>query len=178
MEAQESSLKITDPLKNTLNDFLKFPLSEAIVGRRARRFCVGAEIPDGVLSYKSKHDPLPLSEIEQLLLLSYMVGVTGWHFAIMRHERYAPKLSNYSASPVGHTFPAAAGFITSELFYTDDNGTYIFPTRDFHPEIEIYDGKVNLEEFFSVHKKNKETFQINGFTFLGQNLTWKAIIRG
>jgi hypothetical protein len=67
MEAQESSLKITDPLKNTLNDFLKFPLSEAIVGRRARRFCVGAETPDGVLSYKSKHDPLPLSEIEQLL---------------------------------------------------------------------------------------------------------------
>jgi hypothetical protein len=145
MEAQESSLKINDPLKNTLNDFLKFPLSEAIAGRRSRRFCVGAEIPDGVLSFKSTHDPLPLSEIEQLLLLSYMGGVTGWHFAIMRHERYAPKLSNYSASPVGRTFPSAAGFITSELFFTDDNGTYIFPTRDFHPDIQIYDGKVNLE---------------------------------
>ena len=92
MEAQESSLKINDPLKSTLNDFLKFPLSEAIAGRRARRFCMGAEIPDGVLSFKSKHEPLPLSEIEQLLLLSYMGGVTGWHFAIMRHERYAPKL--------------------------------------------------------------------------------------
>jgi hypothetical protein len=71
----------------------------------------------------------------------------------MRHERYAPKLSNYSASPVGRTYPSAAGFITSELFYTDDNGTYIFPTRDFHPEIEISDGKVDLEEFLSVHKK-------------------------
>ena len=77
---------------------------------------MGAEIPDGVLAFKSKHDPLPLSEIEQLLLLSYMGGVTGWHFAIMRHERYAPKLSNYSASPMGRTFPSAAGFITSELF--------------------------------------------------------------
>lgn len=70
---------------------------------------MGAEIPDGVLAFKSKHDPLPLSEIEQLLLLSYMGGVTGWHFAIMRHERYAPR-----------TFPSAAGFITSELFFTDD----------------------------------------------------------
>ena len=114
---------------------------------------MGAEIPDGVLAFKSKHDPLPLSEIEQLLLLSYMGGVTGWHFAIMRHERYAPKLSNYSASPVGRTFPSAAGFITSELFFTDDKGTYIFPTRDFRPEIEIHDGKVDLEEFLSVHKK-------------------------
>jgi hypothetical protein len=144
LNVQECSLKINKDLKNTLNDFLKFPLSEAIAGRRARRFCLGAEIPDGVLSFKSKHDPLSLSEIEQLLLLSYMGGVTGWHFAIMRHERYAPKLSNYSASPVGRTYPSAAGFITSELFFTDDNGTYIFPTRDFHPQIEIHDGKVDL----------------------------------
>jgi hypothetical protein len=114
---------------------------------------MGAEIPDGVLAFKSKYDPLPLSEIEQLLLLTYMGGVTGWHFAIMRHERYAPKLSNYSASPVGRTFPSAVGFITSELFFTDDKGTYIFPTRDFHPEIEIHDGKVDLEEFLSMHRK-------------------------
>jgi hypothetical protein len=67
-------LEINESLRNALNDFLKFPLAEAIAGRRARRFCVGAEIPDGVLSFKSKHDPLPLGEIEQLLLLSYM----GW----------------------------------------------------------------------------------------------------
>jgi hypothetical protein len=77
MTSQESSLRINDALKSTLNDFLKFPLSEAIAGRRARRFCMGAEIPDGVLSFKSKHDPQPLNEIEQLLLLSYMGGVTG-----------------------------------------------------------------------------------------------------
>ena len=34
---------------------LKFPLMEAIAGRRSRRFCMGAEIPDGVLAFKSKH---------------------------------------------------------------------------------------------------------------------------
>ena len=140
-------------LNDTLNELLKFPLMEAIAGRRSRRFCMGAEIPDGVLAFKSKHKPLPLSEIEQLLVLTSMGGVTGWNFAIMRHEKYAPKLSNYCGSPVGRTFPSAAGFITSELFFTDDNGTYFFPTRDFHPEIEIKDGKVDLEEFLSVHKK-------------------------
>jgi hypothetical protein len=39
-----------------------------------------AEIPDGVLAFKSKYKPLPLSELEQLILLSVMGGVTGWHF--------------------------------------------------------------------------------------------------
>jgi hypothetical protein len=119
---EEKPLSINQDLKETLNDLLKFPLIEAMAGRRSRRFCMGAEIPDGVLAFKSKQKPMPLSEIEQLLVLSYMGGVTGWHFAIMRHARYAPKLSNYCGSPVGRTFPSSAGFITSELFYTDDNG--------------------------------------------------------
>lgn len=96
---------------------------------------------------------MPLSETERLLVLSTMGGVTGWHFAIMRHAKYAPKLSNYCGSPVGRTFPSSAGFITSELFYTDDTGTYFFPTRDFHPQMEIHDGKVNLEEFLTLHQK-------------------------
>lgn len=82
-----------------------------------------------------------------------MGGVTGWHFAITHHERYAPMLPNYCASPVGRTFPSAAGFATSDLFFTDDDGTYFFPTRDFQPQIQIEDGKVNLEDFLLLHKK-------------------------
>jgi hypothetical protein len=62
-------------------------------------------------------------------------------------------ISHLLCQPCGKDISSAAGFITSELFYTDDNGTYIFPTRDFHPEIEINDGEVDLEEFLSVHKK-------------------------
>jgi hypothetical protein len=135
MKSEGNSLDISQDLNETLNDLLKFPLIEALTGRRSRRFCLGANIPDGVLSFKSKHGPLPLNEIEQLLVLSSMGRVTGWHFAIMRHARYAPKLSNYCGSPVGRTFPSSAGFITSELFFTDDDGTYFFPTRDFHSEI-------------------------------------------
>src|SRR5678815_432817 len=111
MKTQESTFKINESLNNTLNDFLKFPLMEAIAGRRARRFCLGAEIPDGVLAFKSNHSPIPLCETERLLVLSTMGGVTGWHFAIMRHAKYAPKLSKYCGSPVGRTFPSSAGYI-------------------------------------------------------------------
>ena len=85
-------------------------------------------IPDGLLAFKSKHISLSLSELEQPLLLSPMGGVTGWHFAIMCHKKYAPYLSNCCNSQSSRTFPSADGFITSEILYTDDNGTYFFPT--------------------------------------------------
>ena len=125
---------------------------EALIGRRSRRFCMGAEIPDGVLAFKSKQKPIPLSELEQLILLSTMGGVTGWHYAIMRNKKYAPFLSNYCNSSSGRTFPSAAGFTTSDIFYTDDNGTYFFPTKDFHPPQDIMDGKVELQQFLEAHK--------------------------
>ena len=42
-----------------LADLAQFPLMEALIGRRSRRFALGDEIPDGPLAYKSKHDPVP-----------------------------------------------------------------------------------------------------------------------
>jgi hypothetical protein len=113
-----------------LQELAAFPLLEALHGRRSRRFALGDEIPDGPLAYRSRHDPMPLSELERLLVLSAMGGTTGWHYSITRHERYAPHMSNYSAGAAGRTFPSAAGFQTVELFFTDDSGTYFFPTRD------------------------------------------------
>jgi len=107
-----------------------FPLVEALYGRRSRRFALGSEIPDGPLAYRSSHEPLPLTELERMLVLSAMGGTTGWHYSITRHARYAPHVSNYSAAAAGRTFPSAAGFHTAELFFTDDSGLYFFPTRD------------------------------------------------
>jgi hypothetical protein len=48
-----------------LQGHLEFGLIEALMGRRARRFFMGAEIPDGVLAYKSRYEPVPLSELEK-----------------------------------------------------------------------------------------------------------------
>jgi hypothetical protein len=115
---------------DALRDLAEFPLLEAIYGRRSRRFSMGAEIPDGPLAHASDKEPLPLTELERMLVLTSIAGTTGWHYGITRHARYAPHLSNYSAAAAGRTFPSAAGFHTSEVFFTDDSGTYSFPTRD------------------------------------------------
>jgi hypothetical protein len=119
-----------DPLREALDGLARFPLVDALYGRRSRRFPLGGEIPDGPLAYRSTHEPLPLTELERNLVLSAMGGTTGWHYAITRHERYAPHLANYAGGAAGRTFPSAAGFHTVELFFTDDSGTYFFPTRD------------------------------------------------
>ena len=113
-----------------LRELAAFPLVEALYGRRSRRFALGNAIPDGPLAYKSEHEPLPLTELERLLVLSAMGGTTGWHYSITRHARYAPHVSNYAGAAAGRTFPSAAGFHTAELFFTDDSGVYLFPTRD------------------------------------------------
>jgi hypothetical protein len=113
-----------------LRELAGFPLVEALFGRRSRRFALGDEIPDGPLAYKSRHEPVPLTELERMLVLSAMGGTTGWHYSITRHARYAPHISNYAAGAAGRTFPSAAGFHTAELFFTDDSGVYFFPTRD------------------------------------------------
>lgn len=120
----------TDELPAGFADVLSFPLINALYGRRARRFSVGSELPDGPLTYRSSHDPQPLTDLEQLLVLTAAGGNTGWHSMITRHARYAPHMSNYSGAAGGRTFPSAAGFHTSELFFTDDDGVYLLETRD------------------------------------------------
>ena len=58
-----SDQELSTKIENTLVELLRFPLMEALVGRRSRRFCMGSEIPDGVLAFKSKYKPMSLSEL-------------------------------------------------------------------------------------------------------------------
>lgn len=138
-------------VKQALQDLASFPLLEALYGRRSRRFPLGGEIPDGRLAYRSRHAPLPLTELERLLVLTAMAGTTGWHYAITRLARYAPHLANYAGGAAGRTFPSAAGFHTAELFFADDSGTYVFPTRDAEALVDPAVEDVTVELMLERH---------------------------
>jgi hypothetical protein len=132
---------------------LAFPLIEALHGRRARRFSYGAEIPEGPLAYRSQHEPMPLDDLETMLVLTSAAGNTGWHFAITRNETYAPHFPNYSAGAGGRTFPSAAGFQTSEVFFTDDSGVYLFETRDAPKLVDREPGApVDVDAVIEAHR--------------------------
>jgi hypothetical protein len=117
-------------LPEGFHDMKNFGLLDALLGRRSRRFFLGAEIPDGVFAYKSHHDLVPLSELEKLLVVAACGGNTSWHNMIYRGQQYAPHLSNYAGAAGGRTFPSAAGFQTSMTFFTDDDGLYVLDLRD------------------------------------------------
>ncbi len=122
-------MKKTD-LPPGFEDMIGFGLLEGLLGRRSRRFFMGAEIPDGVFAYKSRREPVPLSELEKLLVVAACGGNTSWHHMIYRAAHYAPHLSNYAGTAGGRTFPSAAGFHTSQTFFTDDDGVYFLDARD------------------------------------------------
>lgn len=136
-----------------LAEAVRFPLIEALYGRRARRFSMGAEIPDGPMQFKSKHAPQPLTELQQMMVLAAATGNTGFHHMIYRNARYAPHLANYAMGAGGRTFPSSAGFHTTEFFFTDDKGVYFLPTRDSGSLVKKDKGEFDLSYWLEAHKK-------------------------
>ncbi|TLD41990.1 MAG: hypothetical protein JETT_1779 [Candidatus Jettenia ecosi] len=141
-------------------DMLAFGLVEALLGRRSRRFFLGAEIPDGVFAYKSRHSSVPLSELEKLLVVAACGSNTSWHDMIYRAHRYAPFLSNYTGAAGGRTFPSSAGFHTSMTFFTDDEGVYVLDARDAPAFAEREgDGSLELEGILHVLRSHIRKIQ-------------------
>ena len=148
------------PISPGFQDMLAFGLIEALLGRRSRRFFMGAEIPDGVFAYKSRHNPVPLSDLEKMLVVSACGGNTSWHHMIYRAARYAPHLSNYAGSAGGRVFPSSAGFHTSQTFFTDDQGVYVLEMRDAPAfDDRADDGSLNLELFVDNVRKRMRKLQ-------------------
>lgn len=113
----------------------KFPLLQALFGRRSRRFGLGMEIPDGPLAYASKHEPVPLDDVERTLLLLCGAGISGWSTGIEYTASGRPNTGcNYPLRLVGRTFASGAGVHSSELVVTDDSGTYITQFRNLDPQ--------------------------------------------
>ena len=111
----------------------EFSLFDALAGRRARRFGLGMEIPSGPLAYKSRAEPVPLSEVERSILVAAGTGVTGWSFGVPFGPDRPEEHAHYTQRFTGRTAPTAAGIGTPILFATDDSGTYLTNTRDLRP---------------------------------------------
>ncbi|MCG3156930.1 MAG: hypothetical protein DKINENOH_03555 [bacterium] len=136
-----------------LEEAVRMPFIEVLHGRRSRRFPLGAEIKDGPFQFKSQHEPLPLSELEQMLVLTATAGNTGWHHLIPHNSNYLPHIPNYAGAAGGRTFPSGGGIHTTEFFYTDDNGVYFLPTRDAPSLLERDgDGAMDLNAYLQAHR--------------------------
>jgi hypothetical protein len=101
-----------------LDQAWSYPLFEALYGRRSRRFGLGFEMPEGPFRYTSAHAPVPLTELEEALLVGAGAGFSGLAFWDLPTPPPYPRRS-------GRTFPVTRGGGHTALFITNDDGFYV-----------------------------------------------------
>ncbi|TDR85273.1 hypothetical protein [Enterovirga rhinocerotis] len=144
------------PPQEAIDELARFPLLDALFGRRSRRFGLGMSIPDGPLAYASRHAPQPLSEAERLVLIAASVGLSGWNLGIPHTESGDPEAgNNYPVRPIGRTYPSGGGAQGSEILINDDSGAYITRFRDLDADaIREYAGAGSLERLLDIVRSN------------------------
>ncbi|MEX0683848.1 MAG: hypothetical protein WD904_02500 [Dehalococcoidia bacterium] len=134
-----------------------YPLFDAIFQRRARRFPLGAEMPGSLSPFKSNKTPVPLDEIEEAMLVMAGTGISGINLADLPYNDQSG--SNFCGNTmlqfVGRTYASACGSHGTELFYTNDEGTYMVKFRDKLPSA--------MQEFGSLDDREKiiQAFRAN-----------------
>jgi len=102
-------------------DFLQFPLLAALRERRSRRFALGMNMPAGPLEYRSRHQPVPLTEEEEAALVFAACGVTGPALADLC---FAPDGGgSIMAGLAGRTIASGDGLQTVALVVINDGAT-------------------------------------------------------
>src|ERR1700746_822882 len=105
-------------VSTALDQAWSYPLFEALYRRRSRRFGLGFEMQEGPFRYKSAHAPVPLTELEEALLVGAGAGFTGLAFWDLPTPAPYPRLS-------GRTFPTTRAGGHTALFFTNDEGFYL-----------------------------------------------------
>lgn len=111
-----------------LSKAFQYPLFDALLNRRSRRFSFGANLPGGALAYKSARVPMALSKNEEALLAFAAAGITGFALAdlpFQEGELHEGGGGNVMASLIGRTGASADAVHSSTLFVINDEGTYI-----------------------------------------------------
>ena len=101
----------------------RYPLLDALRGRRSRRFGMGMKIESGPFAYKSHHEPLPLTEIEEAALAFAACGVTGYALADLSYGR--GQGGGMLAGLLGRSVASPDAINTVSVFVTNDEATYL-----------------------------------------------------
>lgn len=118
-----------------LNVALNFGLLDAIFTRRSRRFGLGMEMTEGTLKYKSRFQPIPLTELEEAFLIWAGTGMTGLSLGDLPRTGIS-----WLFQWTGRSWPCSCNSHSTELFYTNDKGVYMVKLFNLMPE----DGETSI----------------------------------
>jgi hypothetical protein len=112
-----------------LGDALSYPFFQSVWDRKSRRMGLGMEMP-GTLGYASPYEPVPLTELEEALLLVAGTGLTGLNLGDIDPSMGADALVQWTA----RTWPSSCSNHGTELFFTNDDGLYFLDMWNLVPE--------------------------------------------
>jgi len=133
-----------------------YPLMEAIFKRRTRRIALGSEIPGGPTQFKSEKPPLPLDELEEALLVQAATGLSGLNLADLPFcdERGRDMGGNTMIQFAGRTWPSPCASHDTELFFWNDEGTYVMKLHETTPdELLLYETQDDRDQILEFHRK-------------------------
>ena len=117
-----------------LDDGLGYPFFQSVFDRKSRRMGLGMEMP-GTLEYASPYEPVPLTELEEALLLVAGTGLTGLNLGDIDPSMGADAMVQWTA----RTWPSSCSNHGTELFFTNDDGLYFLDMWNLMPE----DGEIS-----------------------------------
>ncbi len=117
-----------------------YPLFEALLHRRSRRFAKGMTLPSGPLAYASAHPPDPLSFEEEAALAFAACGITGYALAELPYEPGAgPETGggNIMTHFVGRTAASGDAMHDVVVFVLNDDGAWMLRRPQDFPRTEL-----------------------------------------
>ena len=95
-----------------------YPLFDAIMGRRSRRFGLGMEMRSGPFQHRSDKSPVGLNDLETAVLVAAATATTGPILA-------ETQLPGGMVKTIGKPYPSAMGSHRARLFFSNVNGTFV-----------------------------------------------------
>jgi hypothetical protein len=130
---------------------LRYPLFEALFHRRSRRISKGIHsVPAGSLSYTSKHDPQPLSPLEEALLIA-ATGVTGVTLPDMpfQTETGKPLVGSPMVQIRGRSASSPDNAQATHFFLINDSGTYFLRQPKDAGTLQSPDGTLDPDKLIA-----------------------------
>jgi hypothetical protein len=130
----------SDPALHLEHGWTHYPLVDAMLGRRSRRFGRGMRLNGGPLAYSSRMRPQPLSQDEEAALAFAACGVTGYALAELPYQAGDVAEGgggNIMTHFIGRTVPSGDAMHSVTLFVLNDTGAWLLKRPQDFPRAEI-----------------------------------------
>src|SRR2546421_1647645 len=132
--------ELSHPTEHPERRLAHYPLLEALLARRSRRFGKGMRLNGGPLAYASAHEPEPLSLAEEAALAFAACGITGYTMAELPYDTGNVAEAgggNIIVNFVGRTaFSADAAHVVT-VFVINDDGVWLLKRPQDYPRLEV-----------------------------------------